>query len=180
MLSILGEYLNGIKVIRNNNISIEDYALVTLNNYEELKNIIGNFDFIQENVSRSIKNTIRGLHYQSHPKSQGKLVSVIMGEILDVAVDIRKNSSSFGKTFSIEINSDPSIFIWIPPGFAHGFSVLSDDAIILYKCTSYYDKEYERGIFYADTDLNIDWKIDNPILSLKDKSLLLFQDIQPE
>jgi len=124
--------------------------------------------FVQDNYSFSDKNVIRGLHYQVAPHAQGKLVSVVRGRIWDVAVDIRKRSPFFGKWFGIELSEDNNLSFYIPPGFAHGFSVLSQNASLLYKCTNEYNQSSERGIIWNDPDLAIDWKIIEPKLSLKD------------
>ena len=136
--------------------------------------------FVQDNISRSIKGTIRGLHYQVGDKAQGKLCKVIYGKVLDVAVDIRFGSPTFGKYFSSELSEENHTQLWIPPGFAHGFSVLSEEAIFSYKCTALYSKEHERAIIFNDPDLNIDWKVKNPIVSEKDFKAQLFKDIQKD
>ncbi len=125
-------------------------------------------NFVQDNISRSGKGTIRGLHYQAGDRVQGKLCHVITGRVLDVAVDIRFGSPTFGKYVVQELSEENHIQLWIPRGFAHGFSVLSDYAIFLYKCTDFYSKEYERTIVYNDPRLNIDWRVDNPVVSQKD------------
>jgi dTDP-4-dehydrorhamnose 3,5-epimerase len=134
-------------------------------------------EFVQDNISKSKKNTIRGLHYQVGNYVQGKLCHVISGRILDVALDIRFNSPTFGKHFSQELSEDNHSMIWIPPGFAHGFSVLSDEAVFMYKCTAYYSKENERAILFNDPDLGIDWKIEVPVVSEKDLNAKLFNEI---
>jgi len=134
-------------------------------------------DFVQDNISKSKKGTVRGLHYQIGEKAQGKLCQVIEGEVLDVAVDIRTNSPKFGKHFSLILNSDTKIQLWIPAGFAHGFSVLSDEAIFSYKCTNYYSKAHERTILFNDPELKIDWKIENLIVSEKDLQAAKFKEI---
>lgn len=136
--------------------------------------------FLQDNISKSKKRTIRGLHYQVGDKAQGKLCKVIYGKVLDVAVDIRFGSPTFGKYFSSELSEDNHTQLWIPPGFAHGFSVLSDEAIFSYKCTALYSKENERAILYNDKDLNINWKVDNPIVSEKDLKAPLLKNIAKE
>ena len=136
--------------------------------------------FLQDNISKSKKGTIRGLHYQVGDKAQGKLCKVIYGKVLDVAVDIRFGSPTFGKYFSSELSEDNHTQLWIPPGFAHGFSVLSDEAIFSYKCTALYSKENERAILYNDKDLNINWKVDNPIVSEKDLKAPLLKNIAKE
>ncbi len=136
--------------------------------------------FIQDNISKSKKGTIRGLHYQVAKNSQGKLCQVILGNVLDVAVDIRFNSPTFGKYFSIELSDLNHKQLWIPPGFAHGFSVLSDEVIFHYKCTAYYSKADERSIRYDDPQLNIDWKTENPVVSEKDISAKYLKEIDKD
>jgi dTDP-4-dehydrorhamnose 3,5-epimerase len=133
--------------------------------------------FVQDNISKSVKDTIRGLHYQIGEFAQGKLCEVLFGKVLDVAVDIRRGSPTFGKYTSAELSEENHRQIWIPAGFAHGFSVLSDEAIFHYKCSQFYSKEYERALYYADPDLAIDWGIKNPIVSEKDKKAKRFRDI---
>lgn len=137
-------------------------------------------DFIQDNISKSLKGTIRGLHYQVGDKAQGKLCHVIKGKVLDVAVDIRFDSPTFGQYFSIELTGNDKTQMWIPPGFAHGFSVLSDEVLFVYKCTNYYSKPDERAILYNDPQLNIDWKVENPIVSEKDLKAKLINEIQAD
>ncbi|MFZ2323717.1 MAG: dTDP-4-dehydrorhamnose 3,5-epimerase [Ignavibacteriaceae bacterium] len=139
-----------------------------------------NFDFVQDNISKSKKGTIRGLHYQVGEKAQGKLCYVISGKVLDVAVDIRFGSPTFGKYFSSELSEENHKQLWLPPGFAHGFSVLSDEAIFVYKCTSLYSKEHERAIIFNDADLNIDWNVENPIISEKDLQAQFFKNIEKD
>ena len=132
--------------------------------------------FVQDNQSRSSYGVIRGLHYQLNPFAQAKLVRVLEGKILDVAVDIRKSSPTYGKHFSIELSAENKKQLFIPAGFAHGFSVLSETAIVLYKCDSFYNKQSEGGIRFDDPGLNIDWKIDpeKAIVSEKDLNLPQF------
>lgn len=137
-------------------------------------------DFVQDNISKSLKGTIRGLHYQVGDKAQGKLCHVIKGKVLDVAVDIRFDSPTFGQYFSIELTGEDKTQLWIPPGFAHGFSVLSDEVLFVYKCTNYYSKPDERAILYNDPQLNIDWKVENPIVSEKDLNAKHFNEIQTD
>jgi len=126
-------------------------------------------NFVQENQSFSVKGVIRGLHYQKNPYAQGKLVRVIKGEIFDVAVDIRKGSSTYGKYVSEILSDENKYMVYIPEGFAHGFCVLSDEAIVNYLTTAEYNKECDRGIIWNDEDIGIDWPIKNPIISEKDK-----------
>jgi len=133
--------------------------------------------FCQDNESKSTKGVLRGLHYQLAPHAQTKLVRVIQGSVLDVVVDIRKDSPTFGKHFTIELNDVNKYQLLVPKGFAHGFHVLSDEAIFNYKVDNYYNKEAERGILYNDIELNIDWKINsNTIVSEKDKEQPSFSD----
>ncbi len=134
--------------------------------------------FCQDNQSKSGYGVIRGLHYQLNPHSQSKLVSVISGSVWDIAVDLRKDSSTFGQWYGVELTSDNFLQFLIPKGFAHGFSVLSESAVFSYKCDDFYSYEYERGIMYNDPNLAIDWKIpaENAIISEKDKKHPLFND----
>lgn len=145
-------------------------------NFHSLKQLGFNEIFVQENQSYSIQNVIRGLHYQVGENAQGKLARVLLGKVLDVAVDLRPKSLTFGKYFSIELSMENNLQLWIPPGFAHGLSVLSEDAIFVYKCTKPFSKIDERSIRYNDTDLQIDWKVSNPILSIKDMEAKSFKE----
>ena len=134
--------------------------------------------FVQDNHSRSARNVLRGLHYQIQ-QSQGKLVRVTAGEVFDVAVDIRKSSPTFGKWFGIRLSAENKRMVWVPPGFAHGFLVLSDYAEFLYKTTDYYAPEFERCIAWNDPDLAIDWPLDaEPQLSVKDKAGIALKDAE--
>ncbi len=126
-------------------------------------------NFVQDNVSKSSKHVLRGLHFQNPPFAQGKLVSVLQGAVLDVAVDIRKNSATYGKHFSVELTESNGKSLWIPEGFAHGFLSLQDETIFSYKCTNYYSKESEGSILFNDKHLNINWGVSDPIISDKDK-----------
>ncbi|WP_300966014.1 dTDP-4-dehydrorhamnose 3,5-epimerase [uncultured Muribaculum sp.] len=135
-------------------------------------------DFVQDNESMSGYGVIRGLHFQKPPFSQSKLVRCVKGRVLDVAVDIRKGSPTYGKHFSIELSEDNHLMFFVPRGFAHGFAVLSEMAVFQYKCDNYYNPESEGGISIADTSLEIDWHIDpdRAILSDKDLRHVLFKD----
>jgi dTDP-4-dehydrorhamnose 3,5-epimerase len=139
-----------------------------------------NYDFVQDNISKSKKNTIRGLHYQVGDFAQGKLCQVLSGSVMDVAVDIRFGSPTFGKYIATELSEENHEVIWIPPGFAHGFSVLSKEAIFHYKCTNYYSKEHERSILFSDKDLKIDWNVSKPLVSHKDLEAKPFKDIDKD
>lgn len=127
-----------------------------------------NVNFVQDNQSLSSTGVLRGLHFQAPPYDQGKLVRVITGSVLDVAVDIRKNSATYGNHFSIELTEENKTMFYIPPGFAHGFLTLKDNTVFSYKCTNLYNKEFEGTVLWNDTDLNINWNFNNPILSEKD------------
>lgn len=133
-------------------------------------------DFVQDNESRSMKGVLRGLHFQKDPFAQGKLVRVVKGAVLDVAVDLRKDSPTFGKWSSIELTGDNKLMYWIPAGFAHGFLTLEDDTVFTYKCSGLYNREAESAIIWNDPDLDIEWDFENPILSEKDKSAQSFND----
>lgn len=137
-------------------------------------------NFVQDNISYSTFNTIRGLHYQVGEFAQGKLCQVLEGKVLDVAVDIRHGSPTYGKYHIVELSSDNKKQFWIPPGFAHGFTVLSDFALLQYKCSNYYSKKDERCIIYNDKDLQINWGIKNPIISDKDKLGCSFREIEKD
>ena len=135
-------------------------------------------NFVQDNQSKSSYGVIRGLHYQLNPNAQAKLVRVLDGIILDVAVDIRKGSPTYGKHFAIELSAENKKQLFIPAGFAHGFSVLSETAVVMYKCDALYNKQSEGGIRFDDADLNIDWKVEpsKAIVSEKDIQLPYFRE----
>lgn len=140
--------------------------------FSELTKISPNF--VQDNQSSSVYGVLRGLHYQLQPYAQAKLVSVIQGEVLDVCVDIRKGSPTYGKSYSVLLNEENKYQLYIPRGFAHGFAVTSKNAIFQYKCDNYYNPDSESGIIYSDPTLGIDWQIPESkiIISEKDKKLL--------
>jgi dTDP-4-dehydrorhamnose 3,5-epimerase len=125
--------------------------------------------FVQDNQSLSNKGIVRGLHFQSPPRAQDKLVRVVAGAVLDVAVDIRKNSPTYGKVFAVELTAENFLMLFIPKGFAHGFATLEDQTIFQYKCSDYYAPDREGGLLWNCPTLQIDWKINEPVLSDKDK-----------
>jgi dTDP-4-dehydrorhamnose 3,5-epimerase len=131
------------------------------------------YDFVQDNQSKSSYGVIRGLHYQVEPNAQTKLIRVLSGKIYDVAVDIRKGSPTLNKWFGIELSEDNHLQLLIPKGFAHGFSVLSKTAVIMYKCDGFYVPDAERGIIYNDKDLNIDWRIEPEKILVSEKDTRL-------
>lgn len=138
-----------------------------------------NFRWVQDNQSSSQYGVIRGLHFQIPPYAQTKLIRVLSGRILDVVVDIRKGSPSYGQSFGIELSADNKKQLLVPKGFAHGFSVLSEQAEVMYKCDAFYHKPSEQGILYADPDLAIDWGIspDRALVSEKDKALPFLKEL---
>lgn len=135
--------------------------------------------FVQDNQSSSQKNVLRGLHYQIQ-KPQGKLVRVIAGEVFDVAVDLRKSSPTFGQSVGVHLSDANKLMLWIPPGFAHGFSVVSEYAELYYKCTEYYAPEYDRSLLWNDPALKIEWPLlgAEPVLSAKDIAAKLLSDAE--
>ncbi|PHR73293.1 MAG: dTDP-4-dehydrorhamnose 3,5-epimerase [Lutibacter sp.] len=143
-------------------------------NKQKFKELTGQtVDFVQDNESFSSKGVLRGLHYQEGEFAQAKLVRVAQGSILDVAVDLRKDSPTFGEHISIEISSENKKQLFVPRGFAHGFVVLSETVLFLYKCDNFYNKQSERGIIYNDKTLNIDWKIPKNQLIISSKDIIL-------
>lgn len=135
--------------------------------------------FVQDNISSSVKDTIRGLHYQLE-RPQIKLIQCIQGEILDVAVDVRQNSPTFGNYVAVKLSDKNHRLLYIPEGFAHGFSVLSDKAVIHYKCSDYYHKPSERGIRWDDPLIRIHWDVTKPVISDKDRKQPLFSSLTQE
>jgi len=132
--------------------------------------------FVQDNHSRSARNVLRGLHYQKSPMQQGKLVRCLSGSIFDVAVDLRKGSSTFRKWVGMELTGDNNLMLYVPPDFAHGFLVLSDTADVVYKCTREYSPEDDRGIIWNDPSIGISWPTDAPLVSEKDALLPILRD----
>ena len=148
-------------------------------NSQTFQELIGEeVEFVQDNQSMSGDNIVRGLHFQNPPFAQGKLVRVIKGEVIDVAVDIRKDSPTYGEHVSVRLSGENNRMFWIPPGFAHGFSSLEEGTIFSYKCTNYYSKESEGSVAWDDPELNINWGVENPIISEKDQESPLFRDLK--
>ncbi|HXA00886.1 MAG TPA: dTDP-4-dehydrorhamnose 3,5-epimerase [Cytophagaceae bacterium] len=133
--------------------------------------------FVQDNQSFSVKNVLRGLHFQNAPYGQGKLVRVIKGRALDIAVDIRKDSPTFGKYESVILDAEKCNMFYVPEGFAHGFLAL-EETILVYKCTNYYNKGSESGIIWNDPDIKINWGVTSPIVSEKDQELARLKDLK--
>ncbi|MDI6703421.1 MAG: dTDP-4-dehydrorhamnose 3,5-epimerase [bacterium] len=137
--------------------------------YSDLAKVGIKENFVQDNHSKSVRSVLRGLHYQKNPRAQGKLVRCLKGKVFDVAVDIRKGSPTYGQWIGVELSEENNHMLYLPPGFAHGFLVLSDVAEIIYKCTEEYSPEDDRGIIWNDPDIKINWPVKDPILSEKDK-----------
>ena len=170
MIKVINSSLKGVKKIVPNLYHDNRGKFYEGWNEKIYKEITGGLKFCQDNISESKKNVIRGLHYQYPNFQQGKLVFVLYGEILDVVVDIRKNSPTYKKWDSYILEEKQNHQLWIPPGFAHGFCVTSDLAVVQYKCTATYSKTDEKIIRWDDPSLNILWPTSKPILSVKDKS----------
>ncbi|MFH1460515.1 MAG: dTDP-4-dehydrorhamnose 3,5-epimerase [Candidatus Omnitrophota bacterium] len=136
-----------------------------------------NLNFVQTNHSYSAKNVLRGLHYQTDPKAQGKLISVVQGEIFDVAVDIRRQSATYGQWVAEILSQANGNMLYLPQGFAHGFCVLSGSAYVIYQCTNEYSPENDAGILWCDPTIDISWPVKKPILSAKDANLPLFGEV---
>ena len=149
-------------------------------NKKTFKSIDIDLDFVQDNQSLSQKGVLRGLHFQNPPDEQGKLVRVIKGSVLDVVVDIKRMSPTYGQHFKIILSEENNKSLWVPPGFAHGFAALEDNTIFSYKCTGLYNKLSEGTIAWNDKDLNIDWDIKNPLISEKDMISIDFKDFESE
>lgn len=177
---VSGTQFDGLAIIEPD--LFEDSRGYFFESYNQNKFLEAGIDFqpVQDNESSSLAGVIRGLHYQLNPVAQAKLIRVIRGRIYDVVVDLRAKSATFGKTFGIELDSNSKRQLFIPRGFAHGFSVLSESAIILYKCDNLYNPSAERGILINDPMLNIDWKIEinSAIISKKDLANPLFKDAE--
>ncbi len=143
-------------------------------NKKRFKEVTGlEIEFVQDNQSKSNRGVLRGLHFQKGEFAQAKLVKVIKGKVLDVAVDLRKDSTTYGKHFSIELSEQNKLQLFVPRGFAHGFVVLENDTIFSYKCDNYYNKFSEGGIIYNDLDLNIDWMLNGGEIFLSEKDMIL-------
>jgi len=175
-MEVLKEPLPGLLIIKPNVYKDERGFFLETWQKERYKEIGIQEEFVQDNWSRSTKGVLRGLHFQNkYP--QGKLVSVRRGEILDVAVDIRKDSKTFGQHYSEILSDENHLQMYVPPGFAHGFSVLSETTDFQYKCTDFYHPDDEFGINWSDETLNIDWKLDAPIVSERDNKLSTFDKL---
>lgn len=168
-MKIFSSKIEGIKIIQPSIYSDERGLFFESHNQRIFNEHNIDMNFVQDNESHSKIGVLRGLHFQKNEHAQAKLIRVISGEILDIAVDLRKNSTSFGKYFSIILNAENKQQLYIPRGFAHGFVALTDNAITQYKCDNYYSKNAEAGIIYSDPTLAIDWKIPNNLLRINER-----------
>lgn len=174
-----GTKINGVYIIESKIFYDNRGYFMELYNKKHFEEAGLNMVFVQDNESKSTKGVLRGLHFQKR-YSQGKLIRVTKGEVFDVAVDLRKGSKTYGKWEGIILSEKNKKQFYIPEGFAHGFLVLSDEAIFSYKCTNFYAPEYEGGVIWDDPDINIDWpidKVENIILSEKDKANLRLREL---
>jgi dTDP-4-dehydrorhamnose 3,5-epimerase len=168
--------ISGLKLFRMPYFEDHRGGFIEVFHAKKLSEICDRMTFLQDNESISRKHVLRGLHLQLPPHAQGKLVRVSKGAVLDVAVDLRKDSPHYGKHFSVVLSDSNKLQMWIPPCFAHGFLALEDDTHFMYKCTALYHKESEYSILWNDPDLQIDWGVDQVIISEKDKNAFAFKD----
>ncbi|MCX6284479.1 MAG: dTDP-4-dehydrorhamnose 3,5-epimerase [Bacteroidetes bacterium] len=175
-MEIIKTPLEGLLIIKPDVFEDERGYFFESFNHGKFLNLGLDLKFMQDNESKSKKGVLRGLHFQAPPFAQGKLVRVMRGSVLDVAVDIRKNSPTYGKWESIVLSGQNKWMYWIPEGFAHGFATLEDDTIFFYKCTNIYNKASEGSILWNDTGLNINWGLQDPVISDKDKISEKFKD----
>lgn len=168
-MQIFTTEIEGIKVLQPKIFNDDRGLFFESHNYKNFKAYGIDANFVQDNESHSKIGVLRGLHFQRNEHAQAKLIRVIKGEVLDVAVDLRENSPTFGKHFSIILNAENKQQLYIPRGFAHGFVALSDHTITQYKCDNYYNKEAEAGIIYNDANLAIDWKLADDLLRVNER-----------
>jgi dTDP-4-dehydrorhamnose 3,5-epimerase len=168
-MKVIASPLPGVRVVEPN--VFGDHRGFFMESYQQQRYMESGIDtvFVQDNISLSVRNTLRGLHYQ-HPRGQAKLVQVLQGEIFDVVVDIRKGSPTWGQWFGVTLSSDNKRQVFIPDGYAHGFCVTSETALFAYKCSDYYLPEDEGGVRWDDPQIGIQWPVQSPILSDRDKN----------
>ncbi len=181
-MEVIKTKIDGVLIIKPQVFGDERGFFVETYNEKRYKESGIKEDFVQDNLSKSAKGVLRGLHFQEGESAQGKLVQVIKGKVLDVAVDTRKGSPTYGEYVAIELSEENKTQFWIPAGLAHGFVSLEDETIFGYKCTALYDPSSEKGIMWNDPDLNIDWKLEEngitePTISEKDQKNMLFKDL---
>lgn len=175
-MQIIKDAIEGLITIHPSVFSDERGYFLESFNENDFNQFVFEIKFVQDNESMSMKNVLRGLHFQKPPHAQGKLVRVIKGSVLDVVVDLRKNSKTYGQHKKIILSELQKNQFYVPPGFAHGFCSLEDETIFSYKCTEYYHPEAESCILWNDDSLNIDWEVKHPILSKKDLNGIAFKD----
>ncbi len=178
MATVIETGFSGLLVIQPQVFEDERGYFYESYNRETYRKLGVDVDFVQDNQSLSNRGVLRGLHFQNPPYEQGKLVRVIKGAVLDVTLDIRKDSPTYGKHFAIELTEKNKSVLYVPPGFAHGFVTLEDQTLFFYKCTNYYNKAAEGAVLWNDPGLGIDWKIEAPQLSEKDKVASKFNEFK--
>ncbi|MDJ0644413.1 MAG: dTDP-4-dehydrorhamnose 3,5-epimerase [Flavobacteriaceae bacterium] len=176
-MNIEKTFIDGLLVITPQVFADDRGYFLESYNKKKLETIL-DVEFVQDNESASQKGVLRGLHFQNPPYAQGKLVRVIKGSVLDVVVDLRKESETYGRHYKHVLSGEHKEQLYIPKGFAHGFLVLEDDTIFSYKCTDYYNKDSETSILWCDETLHINWQIENPIISEKDTIGMKFADFK--
>ncbi len=176
MIEITKTKLSGVVVVKNRVFEDERGFFMETYNKDNFEAVGLPGNFVQDNHSQSTKGVVRGLHYQ-YPQWQGKLVRALRGSIFDVAVDLRPDSATRGEWFGLELSEDNHLQLYIPPGFAHGFATLSEVADISYKCTSAYKAQDDAGVFWNDPEIGIEWPVDEPIVSEKDRNAPLLRDV---
>jgi len=180
MMEIISTGIEGLTVIEPSVFTDARGFFMEGFNKNSLSSVGIDINVVQTNISESCKGVVRGLHFQNPPHGQGKLIRVLKGAVLDVAVDLRKDSPTYGEHFAIQLSEENKLALWIPVGFAHGFSTLTDNTLFYYDCTETYHKESEGSLRWNDPDLNIDWGVNNPILSEKDANAPLFKDFKTQ
>ena len=161
--------IEGLLLLRPRKFADERGSFMETWNEGRFRELVGPYHFVQDNESTSKAGVLRGLHLQLAPNEQGKLLRAVRGAVLDVCVDVRKGSPTYGHHFKVRLDAIEPCALWIPPGFAHGFLALEDNTVFAYKCTAPYDPKTERTILWNDVDLGIDWGIDEPLISAKDR-----------
>jgi dTDP-4-dehydrorhamnose 3,5-epimerase len=179
-MQIIKKSIEGLLIIKPNIFGDDRGHFFESWSKQAYENIGLDLNFVQDNQSLSQKGVLRGLHFQNPPFAQGKLVRVIKGSVIDVAVDIRKESLTYGQYLAIKLSEENKKVVWIPPGFAHGFIALENDTIFTYKCTGIYNKDSEEALAWNDIDLNIDWGVESPLVSEKDMLAGSFKDFKSQ
>lgn len=177
-MEISKPFIDGLLVLKPKVFADERGYFFECYNSNVIKELGISESFLQDNESLSSKGVLRGLHFQKPPHAQGKLVRVVKGKVLDVAVDIREKSPTYGQYFSAELSGENKLMLWIPAGFAHGFITLEDETVFSYKCTQVYNKESEECLLWNDPDLNIQWGFDSPLVSDKDRLGIQFKNFK--